>query len=512
MLRATKFISVAAILLMATMTSPAQRRTYQGSYQTVRQLITRIEDRASNLRNNLDNPTNTGRRYESRTQQELNRAAAGFQNAVYQLRSNFDRRQASTSDAQEVLNRATQIDNLMTQAQVNTRTQNNWANLRTDLNELAHTFGLSWSSDVGTYQTGPAYPTQPTYRQNLTGTYRLDPSRSDDPSTAANRATQSLPLRDRQRVRDLLTARLESPDQISLDRNGRTIMIASSRAAQITFEADGTERIETTRNGRTIRATATLSGDQLMVSSIGDRGNDFSVTFSPVDNGRRLQVTRRVYVDGLSSPVQVQSVYDRTSDVARFDIYNGPQTNPSYPTTGSNGDFVVRDGDTVIAALDDSLSTSTVREGDRFTMTVRQPSELAGATIDGRVTSVERSGRLTGRSQMTLNFDTIRLRDGRSYRFAGIVESLRTPNGDTVKVDNEGTVRDESQTTKTAQRAAIGTAVGAIIGAIAGGGKGAAIGAIIGAGGGAGSVYVQGKDDLNLERGTEIVIRASGPR
>jgi len=54
--------------------------------------------------------------------------------------------------------------------------------------------------------------------------------------------------------------------------------------------------------------------------------------------------------------------------------------------------------------------------------------------------------------------------------------------------------------------------VGAIIGAIAGGGKGAAIGAIVGAGGGAGSVYVQGRDDLELGRGTELVVRATGPR
>lgn len=57
-----------------------------------------------------------------------------------------------------------------------------------------------------------------------------------------------------------------------------------------------------------------------------------------------------------------------------------------------------------------------------------------------------------------------------------------------------------------------GTAVGAIIGAIAGGGKGAAIGAIVGAGGGAGSVYVQGRDDLDLTRGTALTIRSSGPR
>jgi len=112
---------------------------------------------------------------------------------------------------------------------------------------------------------------------------------------------------------------------------------------------------------------------------------------------------------------------------------------------------------------------------------------------------------------LTLDFDNIRLRDGRTYRFAGLVESVRTPTGEIVRVDSEGTVRDESQTKQTGQRAAIGTAVGAIIGAIAGGGKGAAIGAIIGAGGGAGSVYVQGRNDLELGRGSEIVIRSGAP-
>lgn len=65
--------------------------------------------------------------------------------------------------------------------------------------------------------------------------------------------------------------------------------------------------------------------------------------------------------------------------------------------------------------------------------------------------------------------------------------------------------------TRTVERAAIGTAVGALIGAIAGGGKGAAVGAIVGAGGGAGSVYAQGREDLELSPGTEFTIRATGP-
>jgi outer membrane lipoprotein SlyB len=72
-------------------------------------------------------------------------------------------------------------------------------------------------------------------------------------------------------------------------------------------------------------------------------------------------------------------------------------------------------------------------------------------------------------------------------------------------------VRDQNQTTQTEQRAAIGTAVGAIIGAIAGGGKGAAIGAILGAGAGAGSVYAQGRNDLDLDRGSQLIIRAGAP-
>ena len=112
---------------------------------------------------------------------------------------------------------------------------------------------------------------------------------------------------------------------------------------------------------------------------------------------------------------------------------------------------------------------------------------------------------------MTLDFDNIRLRDGRRYQFAGLLESVATRNGETVRVDTEGSLRDQNQTTRTEERAAIGTAVGAIIGAIAGGGRGAAIGAILGAGAGAGSIYAEGRNDLDLDRGTELVIRAGAP-
>lgn len=171
----------------------------------------------------------------------------------------------------------------------------------------------------------------------------------------------------------------------------------------------------------------------------------------------------------------------------------------------------MRDGETVTAALNNDLTTKQAKPGDRFTMTVRQPGEYESAIIEGAVASVSESGRLAGRSGISLNFDTIRLRNGQTYRFAGTLESVRSLNGDTVKLDDEGSAQGDNQTTKTVQRTGIATAIGALIGAIADGAKGAAIGGVIGAAGGAGSVYAQGKDDFELPSGTEITIRASAP-
>jgi len=503
-------LAVIALSASASLTQ-AQRQTYRGASRSVRQLILRIENRTDIFRNTVNAQAQSS--IYGTSGENLNNLVDDLDRAVVQLREHLDRRQATAADAQEVLNRAAFIDRFITDRNIrNAAVVRSWSNLRVDLEQLARVYNLSWPSISQTYPN-PTYPTTGYGASQLTGTWRLDPSRSDDPAQAADRATQNLPNNQGTQLRDRLAARLESPDQLAIEVRGRSVTLASSRAPQITFSADGTERIETTSTGRTIRARATLNGDQLVVSSTGDLDSEFNVTFSPIDNGRRLSVTRRVYVSGLSRPVVVQSVYDRVSDVARFDINTGPQT--TYPTDNNyptDSDFIIPNGETLVVVLDNGLSTANARVGDRFTATVQQPSQYQGATIEGHVSSVQRSGRLTGRSLLTLNFDNIRIRDARTYRFAGIIDSVRTAQGETVRIDNEGTIRDDSQTTKTAERAAIGTAVGAIIGAIAGGGKGAAIGAIVGAGGGAGSVYVQGRNDLILDRGTELVIRATGPR
>ncbi|HLA09853.1 MAG TPA: hypothetical protein VJ023_04495 [Pyrinomonadaceae bacterium] len=352
----------------------------------------------------------------------------------------------------------------------------------------------------------------------LTGTYRLNPLIGDNIQQAAERYTQSLPTNQRQTAFDDLVGMLESAEMLAIERRGNNISLASSTSPRLAFIADGVTRTERTPDGTSARVRASLVGDQLVIYHSGAGGNESTVTFDLIDAAGRLSVTRRIYSNQINQRVMVQSLYDRTSDLARWEIYSAPETTatattvPAGQTTVSDT-FIVPDGTSMVGVLNEALSTKQSRNNDRFTLTVNEPSRYAGATIEGYVTNVKRSGKITGRSEMTFNFDRIRLANGRVYNFSGIVENLRTVDGENVRVDNEGAIKEsESRTTTTGKRAAVGTAIGAIIGAIAGGGKGAAIGAIVGAGAGAGSVYIQGSDDLDLEQGTEVTLRATAPR
>jgi outer membrane lipoprotein SlyB len=374
------------------------------------------------------------------------------------------------------------------------------------------------SGDLGLAQgRGRGLGNRSPVTNRLTGTYRLNEARSDNAATMADRVTRDLPGRDQQRLRNTIMRRLEAPESLAIERDGGTITIASSQAAQVTFEANGREQIEQSRNGRRMRTMATLSGDRLVVSTEGDRSVDYQVTFQPIDNGRSLRVTRRITDESLRQPVVAMSMYDKTSDIAQLTGYSRARDNypavrdNSYPAAGTRrGNVLVPDGTQLVAVLNDDLSTKNARDGDRFTLTVRSPSQYAGASIDGHVARVARSGQVSGRAEMSFEFDNIRQRDGRVYPFTGYIDSVRTTNNDDVRVDNEGSVQDEgSQTERTVTRTGIGAAIGAVIGAVAGGGKGAAIGAAVGAGAGAGSVFIQGRNDLDLKNGTEFRIHAS---
>ncbi len=353
----------------------------------------------------------------------------------------------------------------------------------------------------------------------MTGTYELESTRGDNPQRAADAATRSLPPDRRARAYQNLLTRLEPPQTLAIDRNGQMITISSSSGPRASFDADGQTRDEPGPNGRLIATRAEIVGDRLSVSTSGNRGSDFSVTFEALNNGDRLIVTRRLDNEELSEPVTVQSYYRRIANEPRWDLYAGDSrpvptygsgygAPPAYaPTTGQ---YMVPDGTRLIATLDTPLGTRTSRSGERFTMTVRGPSQFEGARIDGVVSRVNPYQQASNRADMMVNFETIHFRGGQTAELRAVLDTVRTPDGATLRVDAEGGVRDTNTNDTRIEHGAIGAAVGAIIGAIAGGGKGAAVGAVVGGAGGA--ILVEGRDQLDLPPGTEVTIIVTAPR
>jgi len=168
---------------------------------------------------------------------------------------------------------------------------------------------------------------------------------------------------------------------------------------------------------------------------------------------------------------------------------------------------VVPVGTNLKVRLEDTLSSKNSRVGDRFTATVLDPVRFNEGTVTGHISSIQKSGKIKGRTSMNLAFDSIRLRDGRSGTLHGYV--TRVYGSDAGRADNEGGVESGSRTKQTVKRGAIGAGAGAILGAIVGGGKGAAIGLLIGGAGGAGSLAVQGSKELKLESGTEMLVHVT---
>jgi hypothetical protein len=484
----------------------SQRSSSRVNDQQVEQLLRRMEKNADQFRRSLDQALD-GRRIEgSRDEDNINQFVTEFAETTDRLRDRFEHRQVVAHDLEEVLRRGVSIDDFMRRHQLTLQAEDDWLMVRRDLDELAGAHQVAWS------WSNPYFTPADRYHR-LTGTYQLDSSRGDNPREAAEQAVRAVPSDLRPRTYQSLITRLEAPAVIAIDRNENSVTIGSSRGQRATFEADGQAFTEQGPTGRTMNTRATFYGDQLVVTTTtGNTGNDFTVTFEPIDDGRNLRVTRSIFDDGLREPVTVRSFYRRSSDEAQWELYTRTQGVPAHRGQAA-GNFLVPGGTRVMVTLDTAVSTESARHGDRLTMTTRNPSRYEGAVIEAFVSSVNQSGRLGGRADLTLAFESIRLRDGRTYQFAGVIENVRTSGGEPIRVDNEGTVEEEnSQTQKTVQRGAIGAAVGAIIGAVADGGQGAAIGAVIGAGAGAGTIIVEGRDQLTLPRGTELTIISSTPR
>lgn len=533
-------VMILSLVLGLSGLASAQKRDDREIRDAIRSLNSKIEDFETNLRYQMQSTSASGDQLSDVTSD-----IRALRNSVQQFQDYYDRKRENRDDVSSIVAAARRIDEFMRSSRQNQRVEDDWAGVRRQIDRLGTNYGITnnWNNRTSSAQDDnyrPAPVVGKTLSIGLSGTYDLDTARSENVDEVV--AETKLGTDQSADLKEKLTA----PEQIALDIRGNQVTLATTNAAPVLFTADGREKTEQSASGKTIRLKATLTGDKLVVTSLGGE-TDYTITFASENDGKSLKVLRRITTDYLSQTVFAESVYNKTDSVAQLGIKGGSTTsntssdpNGGYSdndnsgtvsnggsgvnvgtnngrsgapsaVTSKPGNYTVPNGVSIMGILDNEINTKVSQNNDRFRMTVQSPDEFRGATIEGFVSGIQRSGTVNGEPKLVLNFEKITLRNGQTYDFAGNLQSVQALNGKNVNVDNEGTVKGESQTKQTAKRGGIGAGLGAVIGAIAGGAKGAAIGAVIGAGGGAGTVAIQGKGDIQLQQGSTITVLSSSP-
>jgi len=182
-------------------------------------------------------------------------------------------------------------------------------------------------------------------------------------------------------------------------------------------------------------------------------------------------------------------------------------------STGSSArtnELVVPAGTKVPLALKHAVSTKSAREGDSVyaetTFPVVQDNRVlipAGTYVQGRITHVQRAGRIKGRAEVLMHFTTLIYPSGYTVLLPGAVEKV--PGADKTSIKGEeGTIRQDSQKGEKIGTVASSAGTGAVIGGLSRGGKGAAIGAGVGGAVGTAIALLSRGNDVKLDAGTTV--------
>ncbi|MDQ3323585.1 MAG: hypothetical protein M3525_14305, partial [Acidobacteriota bacterium] len=196
---------------------------------------------------------------------------------------------------------------------------------------------------------------------------------------------------------------------------------------------------------------------------------------------------------------------------AQIDVSTPTENNVSSAAAPrDDSTFVIPNDTELIVELVDDITTQRSREGDKFQARVVSPSEMNGAIIEGRISKIQRPGRIKRRAEMLLSFDRIVLSNNRWSNFNAIVTEVLPIKGDNVKrVDAEGTVEGRSSVKDDSVKVGASTGTGIVIGAIAGGPVGAAVGAGVGAAFGVGAVVIERGKDIRLNKNQQLRIKTA---
>jgi len=163
----------------------------------------------------------------------------------------------------------------------------------------------------------------------------------------------------------------------------------------------------------------------------------------------------------------------------------------------------IAQGTQLTVRIGETLSVQHNLTGDTFFATLDQPLVAGefviaekGARVEGKIIEVDKAGRMTGTSRMSLALTQVNSSDGQRIP---LQTSVYTKDG-----------ADHSRKNDAAKIGA-GAVIGAVIGAAAGGGKGAAVGAGVGGAAGTGAVLLSGGRNVTIPVETRLSFRVEQP-
>lgn len=187
------------------------------------------------------------------------------------------------------------------------------------------------------------------------------------------------------------------------------------------------------------------------------------------------------------------------------DAEEAPATEASPPAATTA--MTLATGSQMTVQLDDTLSTRTTAQGDRFT--ARVPEAIMrdgrvlipdGSTVHGRVTAVQEADESdTGQGVIKLAFDSVTVR-GTGYSLAARV------------LEANPETQSSSSTAEDAAKVGGAAAAGAILGRVIGGDRtGTAVGAAVGAAAGTAVVLVTKRGYAVLPAGSNLTLELTDP-
>lgn len=303
------------------------------------------------------------------------------------------------------------------------------------------------------------------------------------------------------------------------------------------FKTDGSETRFAIAQGFPSSSRTKWEGRALLISSVvtGPRNYSVNERWSLSRDRNTLRIRRQIVT--LQGETESNLVYQRDgstvsstpvlTESARADgkpaeTRKSEDTPKSAETPKKELTYTVAVGTKIPLRLVKGLSTESASEGERVYLETAFPVVAegrmvipVGSSVAGTVTNVVRPGRIKGRGELFLRFDTLILNNGVTRQFSSRPEGLDNESSGTLdrkegKIKTPGSKGEDAM--KVGKVAATGAAVGSMAGSIGGRpGMGAAVGAAGGVATGLAGVLLSRGADTNLPRGTILEMELDRP-